>query len=146
MPFRQGYRRSGFYKPSIDRYIEGTLVPARQEKRSQIPKPSDQKLQQYYRRLQQKHDPQWNYVSPNELYAAYRQSPTELRQYAGSSNLRKYGPNKVPFCGPAGGAALNTYPISNRQEYISAKRYARNAPNPQGIRDCAEKAYGETGY
>ena len=58
----------------------------------------------------------------------------EDRKKPGGSNAGKY--KKGPFCGPSGGAPKGTYPVNTRKRAISAIAYARNAPNPTGIKKC----------
>lgn len=59
----------------------------------------------------------------------------------GGSNAGKY--KKGPFCGPSGGAPKGTYPVDTKKRAIAAIAYARNAPNPQGIKDCVHKHWPE---
>ena len=59
----------------------------------------------------------------------------KLEKKAGSSNVGEY--KKVSpkeFAGAAGGASKYSYPINTRKRAIAALAYARNAPNPEGIR------------
>jgi hypothetical protein len=56
----------------------------------------------------------------------------------GGSNVGKY--KKGPFCGPAGGAPKGSYPVNTCGRVAAAKAYARHAPNPGGIKRCAERA------
>lgn len=58
---------------------------------------------------------------------------------AGGSNVGKYKGVKK-FCGPAGGAPKGSYPVNTCGRVAAAKSYARHAPNPAGIRRCAEAA------
>lgn len=45
------------------------------------------------------------------------------------------------FCGSAGGASPRSYPVDTGKHCKAALSYARYAPNPEGIRQCAlEKA------
>jgi hypothetical protein len=67
---------------------------------------------------------------------------SEIREEPGSSNAGKY-PGVKKFCGPAGGAAEGTYPVNTPERIASAKKLAHNAPNPEGIIACANKAGGE---
>ena len=66
-------------------------------------------------------------------------SLSEIRKQPGSSNAGKY-PNVKKFCGPAGGAAEGTYPVNTKERIASAKKLAHNAPNPEGIKACADRA------
>jgi len=53
----------------------------------------------------------------------------------GGSNVGKYkGVSK--FCGPSGGAPKGSFPINTRERAVAALAYARNAPNPSGIKAC----------
>ena len=68
---------------------------------------------------------------------------SEIREEPGSSNAGKY-PDVKKFCGPAGGAAKGTYPVEkdgklDMGRISAAKSYADNAPDPAGIRACADK-------
>jgi hypothetical protein len=54
----------------------------------------------------------------------------------GGSNAGKYKPSEGPFCGPSGGAPRGTYPVGTRKRAKAAIAYARNAPNPAGIKKC----------
>jgi hypothetical protein len=68
---------------------------------------------------------------------------SEVREEPGSSNAGKY-PDVNKFCGPAGGAAKGTYPVEkdgklDMGRISAAKSYADNAPDPAGIRACADK-------
>lgn len=67
---------------------------------------------------------------------------SEIREEPGSSNAGKY-PGVKKFCGPAGGAAEGTYPVNTPERIASAKKLAHNAPNPEGIIACANRAAGE---
>ena len=64
------------------------------------------------------------------------------RDREGSSNAGAYTDvDKDKFCGPAGGAAPGTYPVNDPERARAAKRLAHNAPDPDGIEDCADKAF-----
>ncbi len=68
---------------------------------------------------------------------------SEVREEPGSSNAGKY-PGVTKFCGPAGGAAKGTYPVEkdgklDAGRISAAKSYADNAPDPAGIRACADR-------
>ena len=56
----------------------------------------------------------------------------------GGSNVGQYK-TKGPFCGPSGGAPQGSFPVNTRKRAIAALAYARNAPNPGGIRSCVKK-------
>jgi len=53
----------------------------------------------------------------------------------GGSNVGQY-PGVKKFCGPSGGAPKGSFPVNTRKRAIAALAYARNAPNPSGIRTC----------
>lgn len=53
---------------------------------------------------------------------------------------------KSEFCGPSGGACPNTYPVNTRGRVRAAKAYSRFAPNPQGIKDCADRIARRKGW
>lgn len=64
----------------------------------------------------------------------------KMRKRKGSSNVGKYKNVKPSdFIGPEGGAAPYTYPANTIKRAKAAKSYARNAPNPQGIIEAADK-------
>jgi len=62
----------------------------------------------------------------------------------GGSNVGKYSGVKS-FCGPSGGAPKGSYPVNNCGRVAAAKSYAHNAPNPSGIKRCAERAGAKMG-
>lgn len=68
-------------------------------------------------------------------------SVTEARKKPGGSNVGTY--KKGPFCGPAGGAPKGSYPVDTKKRAKAALAYARNAPNPQGIKNCVYKHWPE---
>jgi len=59
----------------------------------------------------------------------------------GGSNVGKY--KTGPFCGPAGGAPAGSYPVNTLKRAKAALSYARHAPNPDGIKDCVCKHWGD---
>lgn len=61
------------------------------------------------------------------------------QEKAGGSNVGKYKGVKS-FCGPSGGAPKGSYPVNTCGRVAAAKSYAHNAPNPAGIKSCAERA------
>lgn len=64
----------------------------------------------------------------------------QMRKRPGSSNAGKYKNVKPSdFIGPEGGAAPYTYPANTIKRAKAAKSYARNAPNPEGIIEAADK-------
>lgn len=56
----------------------------------------------------------------------------------GGSNVGKYKGVKT-FCGPSGGAPAGSFPVNTKDRAIAALSYARNAPNPSGIRACVKR-------
>lgn len=69
----------------------------------------------------------------------------KLSKKPGSSNIGEYKKvAKGKFCGPSGGAAPGTYPVNTKKRCRAALSYARNAPNPGGIRACVKRKCGET--
>jgi len=68
----------------------------------------------------------------------------KLSKKPGSSNIGKYKKvSKGDFCGPSGGAAPGTYPVNSKKRCSAALSYARNAPNPSGIRACVKRKCGK---
>jgi len=68
----------------------------------------------------------------------------KLSKKRGSSNVGKYKKvSKGDFCGPSGGAAQGTYPVNTKKRCSAALSYARNAPNPAGIRACVKRKCGK---
>lgn len=61
-------------------------------------------------------------------------------KYIGKGILKK------DFCGPSGGACPYTYPVNTPGRAVAALAYARNAPNPQGIKKCARRIAKEKGW
>ena len=57
------------------------------------------------------------------------------------SNLRE-----SDFCGPAGNAPMGTFPVDTEKRCSAALSYARNAPYPDGIVECAMKKAKENGW
>lgn len=73
-----------------------------------------------------------------------RKRASQMRKKAGSSNVGKY--KKVPkgeFCGKAGGASPGSYPVNTKKRARAALSYARNAPNPSGVKACVYRKYPE---
>lgn len=72
---------------------------------------------------------------------------SEIRDALGNPCRRsKYSQTDAPFCGPAGGACPNTYPVNTPGRYRAALAYARNAPYPEGVRECARKVAKKKGW
>jgi hypothetical protein len=65
------------------------------------------------------------------------------RKKPGGSNVGKdretSSAGEGPFCGPAGGAPKGSFPVTNAKQARAAKAYAHNAPNPEGIKRCADR-------
>lgn len=65
----------------------------------------------------------------------------------GCSNAGKY--RDVPeefFCGPEGGACAGTFPVDTPGRWKSALGRAHFAPNPEGIKECANRIAMEQGW
>lgn len=67
-----------------------------------------------------------------------------IRKKPGGSNAGKYKGVKS-FAGPAGGAPKGSFPINTRKRAKAALSYARNAPNPGGIRKAVHRKYPSLG-
>ena len=80
-----------------------------------------------------------------KLKGAKRTRRSSVSQSRGSSNAVKYKGVKS-FCGPAGGAAKGTYPVDSPKRARAALAYARNAPNPAGIRRCVSQQAKKKGW
>ena len=64
-----------------------------------------------------------------------KKAATAARKKAGGSNVGKYkSVSSKDFAGTAGGAPKGSYPINTRKRGKAALSYARNAPNPSGIK------------
>lgn len=67
---------------------------------------------------------------------------SKIRKKPGSSNTGKYKNVKLSnFAGSAGGSSPYSYPINTKKRAIAALAYARNAPNPSGIKKKVYKKY-----
>lgn len=67
---------------------------------------------------------------------------SKIRKKPGSSNAGKYkGVKPSNFAGAAGGASKYSYPINTKKRARAALSYARNAPNPMGIKNKVYKKY-----
>ena len=64
---------------------------------------------------------------------------SQVKKLPGRGSLGKYTDKDAPFCGPAGGAGVMTFPVNTKKRAINAVSRSVNAPNPEGIRDCATK-------
>jgi len=70
----------------------------------------------------------------------------KARKKAGGSNVGEYkSVAKGEFAGPSGGAPAGSYPINTRKRAKAALAYARNAPNPEGIKRAVHKKYPDLG-
>lgn len=66
----------------------------------------------------------------------------KMSEKPGGSNVGEYkNLPKSDFAGPKGGAPPGTYPINTKKRAKAALSYARNAPNPQGIKRAVYKKY-----
>jgi len=75
-----------------------------------------------------------------------KKKATMARKKPGGSNVGKY--TKVAsseFAGPSGGAPKGSYPINTRKRAKAALAYARNAPNPAGIKRKVRAKYPSLG-
>lgn len=71
---------------------------------------------------------------------------TKIRKNPGSSNVGEYkGVSKGSFCGAAGGSSKYSYPVNTKKRAHAALAYARNAPNPEGIKRCVKSKYPSMG-
>lgn len=62
----------------------------------------------------------------------------------GGSNVGEYKKvSKKDFCGPAGGSPEGSFPVNTKKRARAALSYARNAPNPSGIKKCVYKKFPE---
>ena len=69
------------------------------------------------------------------------------REKEGSSSAGDYSDvDKDDFCGPAGGAAPGTYPVDTEERAKAALSYARNAPDPEGIKRCVYRKAKKHGW
>lgn len=63
----------------------------------------------------------------------------KLSKKPGSSSVGEYKEvSKGKFCGASGGASKYSYPVNSKKRCHAALAYARNAPNPSGIRSCVK--------
>jgi len=67
---------------------------------------------------------------------------SQMKKKSGGSNVGKYKTvAKKSFAGPSGGAPEGSYPINTEKRAKSALSYARNAPNPSGIKKAVYGKY-----
>lgn len=76
--------------------------------------------------------------------AVSRGKESQMKKRPGGSNVGKYKGVKS-FAGPAGGAPKGSFPINTRKRAKAALAYARNAPNPAGIRRAVHSKYPDLG-
>ena len=78
---------------------------------------------------------------PDEAYVedADKKKPQDK---PGGSNVGKYSKSDGPFCGPKGGAPAGSFPIGTLKRAKAALAYAKNAPNPGGIKKCVCDKWG----
>lgn len=75
-----------------------------------------------------------------------RGKESEMRKKQGGSNVGTYKTvSKTEFAGPSGNAPAGSFPINTRKRAKAALAYARNAPNPAGIRKAVHKKYPSLG-
>jgi len=66
----------------------------------------------------------------------------KMNEKAGGSNVGRYKTvSKKDFAGPAGGAPKGSYPINTEKRAKAALAYARNAPDPAGIKSAVYRKY-----
>lgn len=66
----------------------------------------------------------------------------KMQEKAGGSNVGRYkSVSKKEFAGPSGGAPKGSYPINTEKRARAALSYARNAPNPAGIKSAVYRKY-----
>lgn len=66
----------------------------------------------------------------------------KMEKRAGGSNVGEYkSVSKKDFAGPSGGAPQGSYPINTEKRAKAALAYARNAPNPSGIKRAVYRKY-----
>lgn len=66
----------------------------------------------------------------------------KMEKKPGGSNVGEYkNVSKSKFAGPSGGAPKGSFPINTLKRAKAALAYARNAPNPAGIKVAVKKKY-----
>jgi len=69
-----------------------------------------------------------------------RKKVSAARKKAGGSNVGEYKKvAKKEFCGPSGGSPKGSYPVDTDKRCRAALAYAKNAPNPSGIKECVKR-------
>lgn len=69
-----------------------------------------------------------------------REKVAKARKKPGGSNVGEYKKvAKKEFCGPSGGSPKGSFPVDTPKRCRAALAYARNAPNPKGIRACVKR-------
>ena len=81
---------------------------------------------------------------------AVSQQIQKARKRPGGSNVgrkrKTSGAKEGPFCGPSGGAPSGSYPVTNRGQWKSAIGHSGHAPNPSGIKSCANRVARSKGW
>lgn len=73
-----------------------------------------------------------------------RGKESQMQKKPGGSNVGKYkSVKKGSFCGPSGGAPSGSFPVNSKKRARAALAYARNAPNPSGVKACVYKKFPE---
>jgi len=90
-------------------------------------------------------------INPNTGRKIKRNGKTHQQLLAKGAIVRtgKYaaeGLSSTDFCGPAGGARPGSYPVNTPGRARAAKAYAHYAPNPEGIRQCADSKEKRMGW
>lgn len=106
---------------------------------------TDKQWHDLYDRLEKAHEPQTQFVPYEDLES---ESWDELAHSRGSSSFlkHKYGPKNAPFCGTAGGAMFDTYPVDTPAHARSALSYSRHAPDEMGVRKCVNHVQKVRGW
>lgn len=92
----------------------------------------------------------WERISQEmETYASALEGEDEDLDDAAKSPKEKPGGSNAgeyktgPFCGPSGKAPKGTYPVNTLKRAKAALAYARNAPDPAGIKKCVCRHWGK---
>jgi hypothetical protein len=79
-----------------------------------------------------------------------KESLEKVREKPGGSNVGKdretSSAGEGPFCGPSGDSPKGSFPVTNPGQVRAAKAYSINAPNPEGIKKCADKIAKSKGW
>ena len=106
-------------------HIQGAAMGMEQELQEWLDENPQQDLDDYWKELVES--------GKADEYISEQDKP-------GGSNVGKYKGVKK-FCGPSGEAPSGSFPVNTRKRAIAALSYARNAPNPAGIRKCVCRAW-----